>query len=163
MLSIRSLFTTVTIGIIFLLFSCGKDSEDENLSPNSITIKNRSYSLNNGKYGSGFYSYMGLNCTNFYIECSEGAGITLEVDERLVGQTIHLEEGDLFWFFAIGNGTGTFVAFQNDRLPEGYSGWFRIGRDLSTNRCSLVFEINKKDELWAWGDIQALFERIPPP
>lgn len=193
MINRRLTYLAFLMFAVIISFSCSGD-KDENEIPdpdpvpapaepnpeeeqpeNTITIAGASYTLNNGKYYSGNYPFMGLDCTNYYIECSSTAGITIEIDESLVGDTIPIEKGVTFWFLAIGNGQRydhVFVPLQNDcdtgtssglkYKTDDYSGWFKLTRDLVTDECSLLFVINKNSyKKWAMGNIKDTFVRMP--
>ena len=179
MIDIKKGVWAVLLCISFMLGSCKKDDsasgneELPDIKKNTMVVDGTVYPLNpNGaKYYSGMYAYMGMECTNFYIECSQGAGLTIEVDETLVGQTVSFEPGDTFWFFAVGNGNGTFVPLQHDGTQgenagllykeNDYSGWSRLERDLRTDYCTLLFVINRNEvEGWATGKIRTTFSRL---
>ena|GEM_PF-4168066 len=152
---------------MFLFLACVKDDnpsgtgELPDVKENTIVVNGVTYTLNdNGaRYYSGMYPFMGLECTNFYIECSRGAGITIEVDESLVGETIPFEQGDTFWFFAIGNGNGMFAPLQHDTVKAEDTGWFRIERNLKTNYCTLLFELNYVDKKGVHWEMAGKFRR----
>lgn len=164
--------TALLLGAL-LLSSCAKDPDPTPSDPlppdvalNTVVIGGISYTLypDRASYYSGFYPFVGMDCTTFYIQCANAAGITVEIDERLVGRTIYLERGEIFWFIAVGNGTGFFAPLQHDTVGAQTSGWFRVERDLTTDHCTLYIDltyVTSSGQQWPIaGNFSAVFRRL---
>ncbi len=148
------------------LVSCEKEPKNNGDVPEvpiaeGVRIWGSDYELEKGSYYSGYYEMLKQSCLVFHIELTNPAGITVEISKDLIGKSVSFEQSNKFWFFAVGNGDGNFITLSHDRSNfVGYSGWFVVKADETSNKCELKFELLQNGQKISDGNIAGVFQKI---